>query len=338
MRDVERHGQSAPHRRLLAGERFSRWRRAFATVCFKFLVACATASAAFAQPTRTAVTTQALILEGERALAAGDAARALEIATDYLRTHASSARARILAARAHLSRGQADAAYEELRRARRADPRNIDVLYYLGLVTARLSQQSFDRLVTMAPDSGRVHQLQAESLEAQENRAGAEAEYAAALRVQPDLYDALVGLARLKRIRLACDEALPLYEKAEAVRPTFETAYGLGVCHNVLQNDEVAVAHFEAAVRRDAKAAAAWVALGASLNKLGRSAEAVKTLQHAIALEPNQGQAYYFLGMAYRALKDPARAQEAFRKAEELGGAMGGASPPPVPRGGTAPP
>jgi tetratricopeptide (TPR) repeat protein len=338
MRDVD-HRQLAPHLRLLPGERRSRRsRRTLAIVCFTFIVAGATASAAFAQSTRAAATTQALILEGERALAAGDAARALEIATDYLRTHASSARARILAARVHLSRDQADAAYEELRRAQRADPRNIDVLYYLGLVTARLSQQSFERLVRMAPDSGRVHQLQAESLEAQENRAGAEIEYATALRVQPDLYDALVGLARLKRIRLACDEALPLYEKAEAVRPTFETAYGLGVCHNVLQNDEVAVAQFEAAVRRDAKAAAAWVALGASLNKLGRSAEAVKTLQHAIALEPNQGQAYYFLGMAYRALKDPARAQEAFKKAEELGGAMGGASPPPVPRGGTAPP
>jgi tetratricopeptide (TPR) repeat protein len=276
-------------------------------------------------------TAEARLVEAERALAAGEREKAMQLASEYVTAHESSTRARILIARVHIERGELDPAYEQLRLALATEPRNVDVLYYLGLVAAQMSQQTFERLAKMAPDSGRVHQLQAESLEAQESNAAAEAEYEAALRVQPDLFDALVGLARLKRIRLACDEAVTLYEKAERIRPTFETAYGLGTCNNVLQQDEVATAYFEKAVRRNPKAAAAWVGLGASLNKLGRPADAVTKLQKAIALEPTEGQAYYFLGIAYRALKDPVRAQEAFKKAEELGGAMGGPGRSAVP-------
>ena len=79
----------------------------------------------------------------------------------------------------------------------------------------------------------------AESLEAQDRRQAAETEYEAALAPRPDLLEALLGLAKLKRIRLACDEAIALYKnRAEAsVRPTFEGAYGLGMCESVRQND-----------------------------------------------------------------------------------------------------
>ena len=44
-----------------------------------------------------------------------------------------------------------------------------------------------------APVSARGHQLQAESLEAQERRRDAEAEYEAALGAKPDLFDALLA-------------------------------------------------------------------------------------------------------------------------------------------------
>lgn len=291
------------------------------------------AGAAAAQPARAPATASAVV-EAERALASGDAAKALDLAAG-VKQGPGAARARIVAARAHIARDELDLAYEQLRRALDAEPRNVDALYYLGQVTARLSQHAFERLVQAAPDSARVHQLQAESLEAQEKNAAAEAEYDAALRAQPDLFDALMALARLKRIRLACDEAMPLYEKAEAIRPSLDTAFGLGACSNVLQQDEAAVGYFEKAVRRDPGAAGAWIALGASQNKIGRPAEAVVALQKAIAIDAGQGQAYYFLGLAYRALKDTARAQDAFKKAEALGGATGGAgrvTVPTVPR------
>ena len=76
-------------------------------------------------------------------------------------------RAQVLIVRVHLQREEWDAAYRMASRAARAHPADVDVLYYLGLVTRRLAADEFQRLVRMAPDSARVHQLQAEMLEAQ---------------------------------------------------------------------------------------------------------------------------------------------------------------------------
>jgi tetratricopeptide (TPR) repeat protein len=274
------------------------------------------APTAGAQPARAVADPD--LAEAARALAAGDADRALLLGRDYLKRHPADPRAQVLLVRIHLERDELDSAYLMVNRAARAHPADVDVLYYLGLVTRRLAADEFHRLVRIAPDSARVHQLQAESLEAQERRADAEKEYAAALEAKPDLLDALLALGKLKRIRLACEEALELYDKAESIRPTFDAAYGLGVCHSYLQQDELAVKQFEQAVRRSPSAAVAWAGLGTSLVKLRRTAEGIAKLQRAIALAPDMDEAHYMLGMAYQASGDTARAQAAFNRAEQL--------------------
>ena len=255
-----------------------------------------------------------------RALAAGDLDVALQLGTAYLKQHPRRRRAQLLLVQVHIQRDDLDAAYHLAASAVRADSRDVDALYYLGLVTRRLAALELARLVESAPASARARQLQAEALEAQERRADAEKEYAAALEAQPDLLDALLGLGRLKRIRLACEEAIALYDKAEAIRPSFDGAYGLGVCHSYLQNDAMAAARFEEAIARDSKAAVAWAGLGTSLVKLRRTAEGIEKLQRAVALEPEMAEAHYLLGMAYQAAGDRARADGAFRKAEALRG------------------
>jgi tetratricopeptide (TPR) repeat protein len=261
--------------------------------------------------------------DATRALSAGELDRALQLGTAYLKQHPSDPRARVLAARIHMARGDYDAAYDDLQAALKADPRNVDALYYLGLVAGTLAQQTFHELETRAPDSARLHQLMAELLEAQDKRAAAEKEYEAALARRPDLLEALLGLAKLKRIRLECEEAISLYQKAETIRPTFDGAYGLGMCQSLLQEDELAVARFEQAIARNPGAAVAWVGLGTSLNKLDRRTEAIAKLQHAIAIEPTMGEAYYALGLTLQAAGQLQQAQEAFRKAEQYGGAVG---------------
>ena len=264
------------------------------------------------------------------ALQAGDLDRASQLGTAYLKAHPASAAASVLLARIALARNDPETAYTRLRAALAASPSNVDALYYLGMLSGQLSQEAFQRLAQMAPDSARLHQLAAESLLAQEKRADAEAEYHAALKADPDLYDALLGLAKLERIRLACDDAVVLYQKAEAMRPSFDGAYGLGVCQSYLQDDAAAARSFERALAIDAKAAVAWVGLGTSLTKLGRPAEAIPKLQRAIALEPGMTEAHYALGMAYRATGDQARSAEAFQKAQQRGPASTTA-PPAVP-------
>jgi tetratricopeptide (TPR) repeat protein len=278
------------------------------------------------------------LTEASRALSAGDVNRALQLGQAYVKDHPSEARARVLLARVYIQQEAFEQAYLELQQAMHSSRTDADVLYYIGHVTARLAEGEFNRLASLAPDSARVHQLQAEALEAQDQRTAAEREYEAALKVNPDLLEALLPLGKLKRIRLACEEAIPLYEKAEVVRATFDGAYGLGICQSYLQNDEAAIVQFEQAIRRDPKAAVAWVGLGTSLMKLQRPADAIVKLQQAISLEPRMGEAYYALGMAYQATRQPDLAQQAFRKAEQLGGATGsGPDGPPLPAGSPKP-
>jgi Tfp pilus assembly protein PilF len=277
------------------------------------------------------------VAEAARALSAGDTEKALTLAKAALAQQPNDARVHVLIARAHIRNADYDAAYQQLRRALRIAPRNEDVLYYMGVVSARLAEKQLLHLAEIAPQSARVHQLQAEALEAQDQRPAAEDEYEAALKVKPDLLEALLGLAKLKRIRLACEDAIVLYEKAETIRPTFDGAYGLGVCYGYLQRDDEAVGKFDAATRRDPKAAIAWVGLGTSLAKVGRATEGIPKLQHAIALEPKMGEAYYALGMAYQAARQPELAQKAFRQAEQLGGTLDAGSGPPTPGTPTPP-
>ena len=276
----------------------------------------AIAPTAHAQPPRTGASPA--LAEASHALSSGDTDRALRLGTAYSRRHPQDVDAKVLLIRVHIDRGEWDRAYELASRAARAHPSNVDVLYYLGLVTRQLATQEFGRLMRIAPDSARVHQLRAETFEAQDRRADAEKEYAAALEANPDLLDALLGLARLERIRLACEEAIGHYEKAETIRPTFAGAYGLGVCLSHLQNDEQAVRKFEQAIQRSPSEAVGWAGLGTSLVRLRRTAEGIEKLQRAIALEPEMSEAHYMLGMAYQAAGDTARAQAAFAKAQEL--------------------
>src|SRR5262245_51113087 len=260
-----------------------------------------------------------------RALSAGDLDRARQLGTAYLKEHPADARAHVLMARVEIARDNYDGAYDALQAALKADPRNVDALYYLGIVTSTLAQQQFHDLETKAPDSALMHELAAEALAAQDKRSAAEKEYEAALARRPNLLESLLGLARLQRIRLACDTAIPLYDRAEVIRPTFDGAYGRAMCQSLLQDDEAAVKSFEQAIEREPRAAVAWVGIGSSLNKLRRSKEAIAKLQHAIELEPTMGEAYYALGLTYQSAGQTELAQEAFKKAELHGGAMGSA-------------
>jgi tetratricopeptide (TPR) repeat protein len=253
-----------------------------------------------------------------RAFYAGNLDRASELAGAALRVNAADTGARLVMVRVAMERGDMEEAYNQLLRARRHAPDSPDVLYYLGIVSADLARSAFDALYKVAPDSARVHQLMAESLEAQDKGAEAIAEYEAALRVDPHLLDALLGLGKLKRIRLACDEAIPLYERAEAIRATFDGAFGLGACFAVQQDQEQAIARYRQALAHDQHAAVAWEGLGTALTRAGRPTEGIAALQRAIALEPGLGEAYYSLGLAYRKAGDEERANGAFEKAREL--------------------
>src|SRR5262245_57264438 len=107
---------------------------ALAAVPGQTLGAQATAARPAARPASPPVQDTRLA-EATRALSAGDAARAFDLATAYLAQHPTAVAARLVLARVHLERGELDDAYLQLDRALRTDPRNADALYYFGIVT-----------------------------------------------------------------------------------------------------------------------------------------------------------------------------------------------------------
>ena len=122
----------------------------------------------------------------------------------------------------------------------------------------------------------------------------------------------------MKRIRLACDEAIALYERAESIRRTFDGAFGLATCRAVQQDDEQAIVKFKEALAIDPRSALAWSGLGTALARSDHSTEGIAALQRAIAIEPRLTEAHYALGLAYRRIGDEERARGAFEKAREL--------------------
>lgn len=268
-------------------------------------------SIAFAQTTS--------LNEASKALSRGEPERAAALATSHLKTRPNDANARVMLARAVLAQGKFQSAYDELRKALRVDPNHIDALYYLGLLAGALSQNEYQQLYALAPNSDRVHQLLAESFKAQENTAEAETEYLAALQANPRSLEVLIALGELKREQSKFDEAINYYVQAEKIGALdYTIAYGLGTCYLYKQEHERALAYFRQAVRFDGNVGAARFALGNALFQLNQTAEAITELKAAVTLEPKLRQAYFLLGRAQQKLGNKVEAQAAFKKVDEL--------------------
>jgi len=252
------------------------------------------------------------------ALYAGDADLALRVASTRLDQNPRDVPALLVAARARLARDEPAAAYDLLVKALSVDPRNPDVLYFLGVASSDLASKELDRLHAMAPDSPRVHQLLGRSFRLQNKLAEAVAEYELALRGDPNLLQAILELGEIYRDEANCAEASALYRRAEALTPTYDGSYGLGACLAAEGDYARAVEQFRQALRHDPSSAIAFFGLGSSLLQLKDAKAAVAALARAVELEPRMRQGYYLLGRAYAALGDTERSRQALARAVEL--------------------
>jgi tetratricopeptide (TPR) repeat protein len=194
----------------------------------------------------------------------------------------------------------------------------VDVLYFLGVVSSELATREFDRLYKLAPEGARVHQLMAQAFKLQNKLGEAAAEYELALGADPNLLEALLELAAIRREESNCERAAALYRRAQAVRTTYEARYGLGVCLAVQNDHKAAIEELREALKHDPNSASAHFALGNSLLQLGDASSAAVAIERAVALEPGKPQGYYVLGRVYRAMGLEERSRQAFARAQEL--------------------
>jgi tetratricopeptide (TPR) repeat protein len=256
-----------------------------------------------------------------RALYRGDYAQAEQLAERHLQKYPTDVPARVMLGRAELAQGKLRPAFEELRKALALDPHNIDALYYLSFAARALSQQEYQRLFAMAPDSGRIHQLLAEAALEAEDRTEAEAEFQKALKANSRSSEVATELAELKRSQSKFDEAITYYTQAEQIGPlTYDIAYGIGACYTYKQDYPQATEWLRKAVDLAPDAAAAHFALGNALFQDDQLDAAIPELNTALRFEPRMKQAYFLLGRAYAKLGRQDEAAAAFKKLDELSG------------------
>src|SRR5436309_2383093 len=259
------------------------------------------------------------LTECTRAFYSGDNALAVQLAEKHLRKYPKDVLVRVVLARAELAQGKPPQAFEELQRALESDPKSIDALYYLSLVSKELSQSEYERLFSLAPDSFRAHQLLAEAALSAGNPTEAEKEFKRALEVNPQSVDVSTELAELKRSQSKFDEAIAYYFQAEKSGPlNYDVAYGLGACHTYKQEYPQAIERLRQAMALVPHSAACRLALGNALFQDGQFGAAVPELNEALRLEPRMKQAYFLLGRAYSKLGRQEEAKAAIKKLDEL--------------------
>jgi tetratricopeptide (TPR) repeat protein len=259
------------------------------------------------------------LAESTKALYTGSYVQAAQVAKKHLRSHPSDAAVRVILARADLAQGKFEAAFEELRKALTSDPHNIDAFYYMALVARELSWEQYQKLVSLAPDSARAHQLLAEADLAAQNPTEAEAEFKNALRVNPSSGEVATELAELKRSQSKFDEAISYYtQAADHGTLNYEIAYGLGACYTYKQDYAQAVMWLRKAVTLDPDSSAGRFALGNALFQGGQLEAAIPELKRSLELEPRLKQAYFLLGRIYARLGRMDEAHAALRKLDEL--------------------
>lgn len=259
------------------------------------------------------------LAETTRALFGGDYGLAIQLAKKHLRRYPRDVPMRVVLARAELAEGKMQEAFDELQKALAVDPKNIDALYYLSLVSKELSQREYQRLFSLSPDSARVHQLLAEAAQATESTSKAEEEFHKALEANPHSVEVATELAELKRSQSKFDEAITFYMQAEKSGPlTYDVAYGLGACYTYKQDYPQAIEWLRKAVALAPDSTAGRFALGNALFQDGQVAAAIPDLKEALRLEPRMKQAYFLLGRAYSKLGRQEESRAAIKKLDEL--------------------
>ncbi len=257
--------------------------------------------------------------QSTQALYRGDYTKASALAMAHLRKFPNDAPVRVILARAEFAQAEFPQAFENLRKALAADPKNIDALYYMSLTARELSQRESQRLFALAPDSDFVHQLLGEAALIADNKNEAEEEFQKALKANPRSIEVLTELAELKRSQAKFDEAIAYYTQAEQIdHSNYESAHGLGVCYTYTQDFPRAIEWLQKAVALAPDSAASRFALGKALFQNQQFAAAIPELKTSLRLEPRLQEAYFLLGRAYSKLGRPEEAKAAYQKFEEL--------------------
>lgn len=209
--------------------------------------------------------------------------------------------------RCAMETGRLDDAVDFIRALTRDFPQDAEVLYQAVHVYSDLSLKSSQDLLINASGSYQVRLLNAEALETQERWDEAAAEYRAVLAQNPNLPGIHYRLGRLllslpenALTPATRDDAQREFEEELKINPRNAGAeYVLGEMARQAGDWARAAGHFANAARLNPAFADAHIGLGRSLISERKYEEAIKPLEEAVKLQPENPAAHYHLAIAY---------------------------------------
>jgi len=252
----------------------------------------------------------------------GDYAGARRNLETALRANPKDNNAELFLANDLIKVGKFAQAAEHLWQLSQRQPENQEVLYLLGKVHMKLSEEALTKLNALDPNSVWAHEISGEVMESMKNYDGALLEYKKAVELAPlqagthyhlgnaywslNMWDAATEQFRAE---LANDPSncmaqwklgnIILEQHGDSAAALGETQKALDVCPDLM----------EARVDR-----------ARALIKLERHAEAMKDLEAAVKATPGEPSTHFLLAQAYRALGRTPEAQaemKVFSKLEE---------------------
>lgn len=187
--------------------------------------------------------------------------------------------------------GRLDEAESLYRQILAREPRHVDAIQLLGVLTHQKGQHDaaialIDRAIALHAKAPHYHANRGQILRTLGRLGEAEASYTQAVALKPDYLDALMGLGIVAQAQGKSEPAIEAYRRALALKP------------------DIAEAHNN---------------LGNALEDTGRLAEAVVSYERAVALRSRDPGMLYNLAAALLASGDSAKALTVARQALALG-------------------
>jgi tetratricopeptide (TPR) repeat protein len=179
------------------------------------------------------------------------------------------------------------------------------LLQLLTLLAACWSQSAAQGTASDAAisDAVRAHFSAAQQAQQRGDYAGAEREYRAVLAELPNFAEVHMNLGLLYQLQNRLPEAMAEFLSALKLKPTLAGAnFFLGVDYCKSGNGAKAIPYLKAASRQEPNRPDIWSWLATAEEISGDTQAEVRTLKHALSLQPRDADMLYLLGHAYEKL------------------------------------
>ncbi|PYT68532.1 MAG: hypothetical protein DMG39_20955 [Acidobacteria bacterium] len=247
------------------------------------------------------------------------AERSLESA---LRANPKDNNAELFLANDLIKLGEFQRAADHLRQLSQRQPESQEVLYLLGKVHMKLSEEALSNLTALDPNSVWVHEISGEVMESMKNYDGALLEYKKAVEVAPQQAATHYHLGNAYWSLNMWDAATEQF-RAELANDPSNCMAQWKIGNIILEqhgDSTQALAEVQKALDVCPDLMGARVDRARALIKLERHAEAVKDLEAAVKADPGESSTHFLLAQAYRALgrtQDAQAEMKVFSKLEE---------------------